>query len=232
MGSNRAIAVTVALLVVNGGVFALWPGLDLATSHLFFVEGAFVGRSGLWPVARAFFNITPFIVLVAFVGLFLLRRSGASVAYAPTGPALAFLILTMAVGPGLVVNLGLKDHAHRPRPTQTQDFGGSHPFRPWYRFDGGCDKNCSFVGGEASEAFWMTAPASLVPPPYTPAALAGAAVFGVLTSLLRVAAGGHYLSDVIFGALLSVLIVQIALRLMLGLRPTSAYAEPLARANG
>jgi lipid A 4'-phosphatase len=232
MGSNRGIAVTIVLLIVTACVFALWPGLDLAASHLFFVNGAFVGRSGLWPAARAFFNITPFVVLAAFAGLYLLRRFGVSVAYAPTGRALAFLILTMAVGPGLVVNLGLKDHAHRPRPTQTQDFGGPHPFRPWFRFDGGCDKNCSFVGGEASEAFWMTAPASLAPAPYAPAALAGAVVFGVLTSLLRVAAGGHYFSDVIFGALLSVLIVQIALRLMLGLRSTSAYAEPLAWPNG
>jgi lipid A 4'-phosphatase len=218
-GSLRGIAVTIVLLIVTGVVFALWPGLDLATSHLFYVDGAFAGRSGLWPAARAFFNITPFVVLAGFAVLYLLRRAGRVVAYAPSGRALAFLILTMAIGPGLVVNLGLKDHAHRPRPTQTDDFGGSHPFRPWFRFDGGCAKNCSFVGGEASEAFWMTAPASLVPAPYTAAAFVGAVVFGALTSLLRVAAGGHYLSDVIFGALLSVLIVQIARRLMLGAGP-------------
>ena len=27
-----------------------------------------------------------------------------------------FLIATIAIGPGLIVNLGLKDHWHRPRP--------------------------------------------------------------------------------------------------------------------
>jgi lipid A 4'-phosphatase len=220
-GSRRGIAVTIALLIATGVVFALWPGLDLAMSRLFLVDGSFVGRSGLWPAARAFFNIPPFIVLAGFVGLSLARRSGRRVGYAPSGRAVAFLILTMAVGPGLVVNLGLKDHAHRPRPTQTEDFGGPYPFRPWFRFDGGCAKNCSFVGGEASEAFWMTAPASLVPAPYTAAAFAGAVVYGVLTSLLRVAAGGHYLSDVIFGGLLSVLIVQLARRWMPGVGPAT-----------
>ena len=60
-----------------------------------------------------------------------------------------FLIATMIIGPGLIVNLGLKDHWHRPRPIQTQDFNGPDPFVPWYDDKGGCKKNCSFVSGEA-----------------------------------------------------------------------------------
>ncbi len=124
----------------------------------------------------------------------------------------------MAIGPGLVVNLGLKDHAHRPRPIQTTEFGGPFEFRPWYRFDGACRTNCSFVSGEGAEAFWMVAPASLAPPPLQAPAVAGALLFGVLTSLLRMAFGGHYLSDVILAALVMLIIVQGARMLLFSAR--------------
>ena len=47
----------------------------------------------------------------------------------------------------------------------------------------------------------------LVPPPYRGVALASALVFGVATSLLRLAFGGHYLSDVVMGGLISLIVI-------------------------
>jgi lipid A 4'-phosphatase len=198
MASRRGFVVTLALLVVAAGVFALWPSLDLEVSSFFFRESGFVGRGGLWSAGRRFFQVAPFVLLAALAALYLCRRFAIAVPYAPSGRALVFLIATIVVAPVLVVNLGLKDHAHRPRPTQTQDFGGVYEFRPWDRFDGACKKNCSFVSGEASQGFWMVAPAMLAPP----------LIFGATASLLRVAAGGHYLSDVVLAALLTLAIVQ------------------------
>jgi lipid A 4'-phosphatase len=202
-----------ALTLAAMAVFAVWPDLDLATSRVFFDGGYFVARGTPARAIRDFFNVTPFVVLAAFALLYALRRFGVAAPYAPSGRALIFLVVTMAAGPGLAVNLGLKDHAHRPRPVQTEEFGGSHQFRPWYRFDGGCKRNCSFVSGEASEAFWMVAPASLAPPPLRPLAIGAALLFGAGAGLMRVAAGGHFLSDVIFAALLTLLIVEGARRL-------------------
>jgi lipid A 4'-phosphatase len=200
-----------ALLALTGAaalIFALWPDLDLAAARYFFGGSGFIGHTAFERFARAFFNVTPFVVLAAFAGLYALRRFGVATPYAPDGRALIFLIATMAIAPGLVANLGLKDHSHRPRPVQTQEFGGQYEFRPWYRFDGGCIRNCSFVSGEASEAFWMVAPASLAPPPWRGAAIGAALVFGATTSLLRMAFGGHYLSDVVLAALLTLLIIE------------------------
>jgi lipid A 4'-phosphatase len=205
------VALTLATLVV----FALWPEIDLAASRAFYGDTGFIGHDPFERAIRAFFNITPFVVLAAFAGAYAMRRLGKAVAYAPTGRQLAFLIATMAIGPGLVVNLGLKDHSHRPRPIQTTDFGGPFEFRPWWRFDGACPRNCSFISGEGAEAFWMVAPASLAPPPERPLLIAGALLFGVLTSLLRMAFGGHYLSDVILAALVMLIIVQGARMLLL-----------------
>jgi lipid A 4'-phosphatase len=214
MVSRRSLIATLALLVLAAGVFALWPELDRDVAELFYRQGqGFLGHGGVWGPARGFFNVAPFVFLAVSAIFYLCRRFGFPAPCAPTGRALAFLIVTMIVGPGLVVNLGLKDHAHRPRPTQTQDYGGPYEFRPWYRFDGGCKKNCSFVSGEASEGFWMIAPASLAPPPIRPLAIAAAIIFGAAASLLRVAAGGHYLSDVILAALITLIIIQIAYRL-------------------
>ena len=51
-----------------------------------------------------------------------------------TGRNLAFLALTLALGPGLLVNGLIKEHSHRPRPFQTQDFGGTWQFSSVRRF--------------------------------------------------------------------------------------------------
>jgi lipid A 4'-phosphatase len=216
MASRRAILTVALLLVVVAAIFALWPELDLAAARAFHDENGFIGQRLPARAIRDFFNLTPFVVLFVLAALYALKRCGLRAPGAPSGRALFFLIATMAIGPGLIVNLGLKDHAHRPRPSQTQEFGGSWEFRPWQRFDGACPKNCSFVSGEASEAFWMVAPASLAPPAARPFAIGAALLFGIGASLMRMAAGGHYLSDVLISALLTILIVQIARRLILG----------------
>ena len=114
----------------------------------------------------------------------------------------------------VLVNLGLKDHWHRPRPVQTQDFNGPSPFTPWYDDNGACKKNCSFVSGEAATGFWMVAPASVLPPPWRAPAIVAAFVFGACASLLRLAFGGHYLSDVLLGGLITLIVIEAARRLI------------------
>ena len=107
-----------------------------------------------------------------------------------------------------------KDHWGRPRPYQTQDFNGTSAFKPWYETDGDCKRNCSFVSGEASTGFWMVAPASLLPPPIRTPAMIAAFVFGAAASVLRLAFGGHYLSDVLLGGLFTLVIIEITRRVI------------------
>jgi len=108
----------------------------------------------------------------------------------------------------------MKDHLHRPRPIHLTEFGGTSDFRPWYRFDGDCKKNCGFASGEAASGFWMVAPALLAPPPLQAPAVAAALVFGLGASALRMAFGGHFLSDVLFGGLISLLVIFAARRIL------------------
>jgi membrane-associated phospholipid phosphatase len=211
---QRALLVYVALTALTLSVFAVWPNLDLVVAHIFFDGGGFIGHDSLDRFGRNVFRVTPFVVLALYAGLWLAKRRGVAVRWAPSGRAMIFLIATIAIGPGLIVNLGLKDHWHRPRPNQTQEFNGPSPFMPWYENDGACAKNCSFVSGEAATGFWMVAPASILPAPWRGPAMIAAFAFGVGASLLRMAFGGHYLSDVMLGGLVTLIVIEVARRLL------------------
>jgi membrane-associated phospholipid phosphatase len=108
----------------------------------------------------------------------------------------------------------LKTISHRPRPVQLSDFGGQSAFRPWYAFDGECKTNCSFVSGETAGATWLVAPASLLPAPWRVLAMSGASLLALAVALLRVAFGGHFVSDAI-GAVLVTLATLLAVALAL-----------------
>ena len=55
----------------------------------------------------------------------------------------------------------------------------------------------------------MVAPASVLPPSWRGPAMVAAFAFGVGASLLRLAYGGHYLSDVLLGGLIALIVIEI-----------------------
>jgi membrane-associated phospholipid phosphatase len=160
---------------------------------------SFAGTAPFAHIFRVFAGIAPFIV---FSGAVFAYFAGLAKLSPPSlrlrGRSLLFLAASLAAGPGLLVNEGFKAHVHRPRPAHVRDFGGEAPFQPFYRLDGPCAKNCSFPSGETAAAFWMVAPAALAPAPFQVPCLAAAALFGVVTGGFRIAAGAHFLSDVLF----------------------------------
>src|ERR1700758_991588 len=91
--------------------------------------------------------------------------------------AALFLIATLALGPGVLTNLVLKDHWGRPRPIDVQHIGGTYRIVTGGDPRGDCPDNCSFIAGEPSGAFWTLAPAALVAPELQPVAYAAALAF-------------------------------------------------------
>ncbi|HEX4765095.1 MAG TPA: phosphatase PAP2 family protein [Lichenihabitans sp.] len=211
--SGPALGAALGLVVGSLLLFGFVPRLDLAAASLFYAgHNHFVGQMRVGDALRRAFYHSPFVVLAILALLWTMRRFGTRFAstshlWAPSGRGMIVLLLSLAIGPGLLVNVALKDHSHRPRPMQVEEFGGTLPFRPVGRFDGGCPRNCSFVSGEGSLGFWMLAPALLAPPPLQPLLLAGAALFGLATGVLRMAFGGHFLSDTILAALSSWIVI-------------------------
>ncbi len=60
----------------------------------------------------------------------------------------------------------------------------------------------------------MVAPASVLPPPWRAPAMVAAFAFGFGASLLRLAFGGHYLSDVLLGGLVTLIVIEIVRRVI------------------
>lgn len=207
---------TLFAAALTAAIFSIWPGLDLVVAGWFRVDGAFFGASGWARAYRLVFWYGPFAALIYGVAAAVSRRARRPLPGAGwfNARGLGFMALSLLLGPGLLVNVGLKDHWHRPRPVQVTQFGGSMQFRPIWRGDGACATNCSFVSGEVATDAWLLAPASLAPPPFRAPAFAAAIVATVLTALGRMAFGGHFLSDCLLAALFSALVTQALYRLM------------------
>lgn len=218
--SKAAFAITLFLTVLAGAILAAWPEIDIYVAQHFFVDGAFAGRSGPARAARSILYYGPFLVPLGMLAAWAAPRLGFSLAprWIPRTRTLVFLALSLALAPGVLVNGILKEHSNRPRPVHLDRFAGSAEFRPWYRFDGSCRSNCSFVSGEVSTAAWLAAPASLLPPPARVPAMAGALAVATATGALRMAFGGHFLSDVVMAILLTLLVCQ-ALAIMILPKP-------------
>lgn len=141
-------------------------------------------------------------------------------------PALS-LILTLAIGSGLIVHVFLKDQWGRPRPKQVIEFGGSQPFRPYYEpnFFHQPEPSKSFPCGHCSVGFFFFALAFLGRSMgsrllfWTGVILA--VVLGVSLSVTRIAQGGHFLSDTLMSALIMWLTAYVCNRLLLGKTSTN-----------
>jgi lipid A 4'-phosphatase len=209
---------SIALGLALGILFAAYPLLDVEIADWFFDHEA-----GKFPLSidyelnlvRQFANWVPFLLLLPplFAVLRKLVFPNAPVSMAPS--VVLFLIGSFLIGPGLTSNLLLKENWGRPRPNSVQQFAGSAPFEPWWRPSDACKRNCSFVSGEASQAFWTIAPASLAPPQVRPLALGGALIFGTAVGSLRVVFERHFVSDIVFAGVITILIIVAAYRLLL-----------------
>lgn len=201
--------------LIAGATFLIWPQLDLAASHAFYdASGAFYGTSLFGRTLRAILRLAAYAIFIGFVLAYISGRLYAPRRLVPSGRNLAFLALTLALGPALLVNVAIKEHSHRPRPFQTTEFGGRWDFRPFGHFDGQCVSDCSFVSGETSTAAWTLAPALLTPPPWRAVAIGASVAFTLIMGMERVAYGGHFPSDVTFGALINWIVILAAAILM------------------
>jgi membrane-associated PAP2 superfamily phosphatase len=136
-------------------------------------------------------------------------------------PHALLAVYAMVLGPGLLANALLKDHWGRPRPEQTEQFGGPWKYqKPLVKGPSGRGK--SFPCGHSSAAFYL-AVLFLVyrrrRPRLARGCLAAALALGALVGVARMAAGAHYASDVVWSAfwalLPALLLYHFVLRLPL-----------------
>jgi membrane-associated PAP2 superfamily phosphatase len=210
--SRRGLIVALVFAAAIGLVFGLFPSLDIEIANLFYDPAAkdfplrtnsvlrYLREAASWILVLL---IAP-SVLALLIKLVIPRAKPWI-----SSRAAIFLIATLALAPGFVVNVLLKNHWDRPRPVAVVEFGGSERFVPWWDPRGQCVKNCSFVSGETSSAFWTLAPATLVPAPWRFLGYTAAIGFGVGMGVVRMAMGAHFFTDVVFAGLFTFIIIVL-----------------------
>ena len=213
--NRTGLIIALVIAVVAGLAFGLYPQLDLRIAQYFHDQTDPSHHVFAW-------RVYPPLMLARNVGLWvgtiLMAPSVAALIVKlilpqrkmfVSGRAIVFLIATLALAPGLMVNVLLKDHWGRPRPIDVTELGGSQHFVPWWSTKGDCPNNCSFVSGDVAGAFWTIAPAALAPPQWRALAYGAALALGTGMAAIRVMAGAHFVSDVIFAGVFTFLIIWL-----------------------
>ena len=211
--NRTGLFIALALALVIGLLFGIYPELDLKLAALFYdaasksfplkfnMLAAFARDGAMW--------IAWGLALLAIAAL-VIKLARPDRPLLMSGRAIVFLLVTLTLSAGVLTNLTFKSYWGRPRPVVVTQFNGSDQFVPWWDPRGACGRNCSFFSGEGATAFWNYAPAVLTPPAWRPLAYAAATLFGVTTSALRMAFGGHFLTDVAAAGLVTFLVIWLA----------------------
>jgi lipid A 4'-phosphatase len=210
-----------ALFGVVTLVFLLWPTLDLHIQRQLFDPVAKVFPGQQVAIFSWASEAVEYLVVVAVVvpGLVLLARwRGGRVSWLPgilrrlagemTGRMYGYLLLSLLLGPGLVVNELFKNHWGRARPRQLTEFGGAADFTPPWLPAQQCDRNCSFTSGDPSVLFWGVSLAFLLPAPWRGRVLWASVLLGLAVGMARMAVGAHFFSDVLYSGLFVYLVAR------------------------
>lgn len=191
------VLVLIYLLAVSA-LFIAAPGIDLSVARLFHTSSGFPALEN--PVLlklRQLGDQLVILVMVVMVTSIIGKLVWWQRPMAMRPRSIVFLAGSLALGPGLLVNGLMKTYSGRPRPIQTNLFGGHWHFMPAWHFSGACPSNCSFVSGEGATAIWLLAPVMLLPKELRLVVGVPIGLLGLALSLNRMAFGGHYLSDIL-----------------------------------
>jgi lipid A 4'-phosphatase len=211
-----AILVGLATILVSAVAIA-WPAIDQLFSALFYAgAGKFPARD-LSALRALYFagNAVSQLVIAGLLVLLIGKLLGHSLVEAVSWRVWCFLSLSLAIGPGLIIDGVLKPLMNRPRPMQTDLFGGDEPFVSAWRFGQTGLGNRSFPSGEAAAAMYLVALAMVVPKPWRKRAATFALLWAFAVSLNRVAFGAHYLSDILVAWGLTLMVVLLLRSLIL-----------------
>jgi len=219
-----------AAALATGVVFATGT-LDIAAARWFFRPG----ESDRWPLAREF----PWLIFyraASWITAALILTGLAAFALSFTTRrrhwrgAATLVLLAVIIGPGLIGNAVLKDHWKHPRPRDLIELGGSMHYvpSPLIGHEGGASFPCGHctVGFLFGLGWWIFRGRH---PRWAAVSLAAGLVVGTLLGVGRMAAGAHFLSDVIWSALLAYGVTHILYYHLLRLDASAGAAVPSPR---
>lgn len=203
------LLILLILIGVTTPIFWL-TDLDRQVAALFYRPGYSGGKAWPWQhgwlLDHLFQYATVFTVLIGVVALLVALSANAWPSLKRWQKPALFIVLVIALGPGLIVNLVFKDHWGRPRPVHITEFGGQYAYVPPLKIGNTPDK--SFPCGHCSVGFMFFSLYFL--------SLKRKALYFMLTMLFallmavtRMTAGGHFISDILWSGYLVFLVTWL-----------------------
>lgn len=212
---NRLSTGALLAFLICGPLFLFFPQVDSDVAAAFFkYGGGFTGNDlAAIAVLRSVFKIIYIAACaLAVFGVVCGSATRARILWLTRWQHL-FLITCLAVGPGLITNITFKDNWGRARPRDVVEFGGHKTFTPALVPARQCQKNCSFVSGEASSMFMVFFALALLLPVYSSTLVAAGLLTGLGAGAVRISQGAHFLSDVLFAGIFMALTAVLVYRL-------------------
>jgi lipid A 4'-phosphatase len=198
------------IVALLGGLFILFPEIDLAVTAYFYQNDFYLEHhpfnEAIYVWAPRFINV---FVLALLLGTLYCQLRKVKAIFNIKKIAMLYLFTAILLGPGIFVNLVLKEFVDRPRPRDIEQFGGDKTFIPVLFVSDQCQSNCSFVSGHAAGGFSLVALALLLHGRRRQFVFAISILTGGTIGFVRIMQGGHFLSDVIFAFLVTYLTSKI-----------------------
>ncbi len=230
----RELAFLLVAAVLLTPIFWLTK-LDIVAAGWFYEAGLAVpwfAKDAL--ICRIFFYAPPvligLIVVVAVIG-FVTGGSGPLAKGRRRGAVI--LLAAVLLGPGILVNAIFKNHWGRPRPNSIEQFGGKATYLPPLLKAPAGGK--SFPSGHPSMAFVYAVFYLLLREKHrrlARAMLAAAFLLGLAMGVARMAAGAHFLSDVLWSMLITWFAAWVAYYGVLALDARRTAAAQVGRRLG
>lgn len=214
---------------ILSAIFVAFPALDVWFSGLFYQPGNGFPVGSL-PAFIGIRSLHALMTWVIAVGMALALVYKILLPWRPTLVPIRniiFILGTLAIGPGIVVNALFKSFSGRPRPYATYVFGGDLPFVGAWHFTDYCASNCSFISGESSSGVWLVTAAVLVPERWRPLAVRILLALGAVFAVNRIAFGAHFLSDVLIAWFVTLAIIVLFWRYLYVSPPAALREEKL-----
>ncbi len=212
--------------------FALFPYADLHVSSFFYDKGqsVFTYRNSLLSVI-IFYSVRILTISIFMICLFIITYDSGyfKAIYSRILPKLngkirnflkfdnkqaTFLILIILITPGILVHWVMKPMWDRARPVNVQEFGGKLKYTDFYHVRAE-QQGRSFPSGHASMAFSLLAFIYIVRKERRKKVLAATLTYAIIASLCRIWQGGHFLTDVVFSALITLWTIYLLKRFYL-----------------
>ncbi|MCK5895167.1 MAG: phosphatase PAP2 family protein [Cocleimonas sp.] len=206
---NHKFLLFILLITVHTALF-WFSAIDLQVADFFYHPE----QSNPWPMGdlpfwKFFYQLGPILSIgIVISTLLIILLSSLKIIGKYYRPQALFILLSFLLGPGLVVNTLFKDNWGRPRPADIKIFGGEEHYIPPLKYNAKGNGN-SFPSGHSSLGFGFIAFWFLwyrKRKIWANYAFLSTLSLGFLLGYSRMAAGGHFLSDVFWSLWIPLLV--------------------------